>query len=605
MDILNQIKTNTYTQNIIYLSNMDVKDEIINNLSENLFFEFTKTVDMELVKQLLEENGIKLILKNKYSAELLKQLLYLGTDMQKYLINNNEFLKYVIESDFFDFYQFDSGVLDDLFKPENFFKMAVVNKDLVSYFASTLSRDTLEYYFKNSKYTNILEDYLQGDLLDIIESGANLYDKLTNELIIRISSNLDFTYYRKLERNLEKRNDITKLKQKRSEFSEKLFYSYDETNNTFKIIEDFYNELISGKNFFEVISNNKDYLSMFGTDAISCEILTVTNEKNNEQLKEILKNYSKKMLMNIICDIHYQDTHHNVYMNIYELLNYELNSNTYNLSDDKKNIYESFLNLDKMDYKQLSDFHKMLLEKNLSEELYFDIRSAKDLAYSSIISNMINDENKEKIKNENLSEIHDCDIYCLDGIKFTALVKSFVVMLNEDLEENFKTTVDGASFSLIGNDNLYTYKDPNEYYNVVYTDFSPQNIAHMFYADSYSLYEHESNMQGDDVSDRLNVICDCLEFLKKCSGYNELVIAQKNDENDKYEIIKTNPKPGFILCYDTFTENIIKTAKKLNLGVLVVNTKKYKKNRNKKGLTTKDVDPYDNENLLIYSNKNM
>ena len=73
------------------------------------------------------------------------------------------------------------------------------------------------------------------------------------------------------------------------------------------------------------------------------------------------------------------------------------------------------------------------------------------------------------------------------------------------------------------------------------------------------------------------------EFVTESPYYNELVISQVNEKkttemDDKIPMLK----PFAIYCYDEICANDIESAKRLGLDIILINTKKYNVNIQKK-----------------------
>lgn len=424
-------------------------------------------------------------------------------------------------------------------------KEIYLNENIIKKIFSLLNEESLEFILKKHPNKYLIENISDEDLKKLYELELNLHDKLTPKLQNRLIKMLDINEYREIEINLQKNNNITTLIKKRQVF-------YDGVIKNFK-----------------------------------------------------RRNYTDPTLLaNVIIDYHFRDSYHNVTLDLNEVLNYNTASMTSIISEDNRKLYELILNVHSLSHKDLLKLHKYLLTIDITKLMYFDIRNAKDSAYTNVKNSIINEENKNSYKNKKLTNKYGIDTYYLDGQEFTLLSKSLLTYTTDVLDEDaLSINHDGASFSLIGHENIYTYKPIDEYYNIVFTDFNINHIVHMFPADSFSLFEHADNMQGNIATDRLNIISNTKEFLKQSKDYNELVIAQNNESDDTYNHIKSNPLTSFILCLNEPTKEMIISAKNLGLSLLIINYKKYKHLQNKNGITTRDIDYSNIYDKRLYTNR--
>lgn len=142
---------------------------------------------------------------------------------------------------------------------------------------------------------------------------------------------------------------------------------------------------------------------------------------------------------------------------------------------------------------------------------------------------------------------------------------------DELLPSDIHSYKDAGSFSIDASNKLNTFKDPRSNYNLIFNGFNVDQVVHMFPVDSFSGYEREKQ-----ATDRIIELLTPEEFTGRSRNYNEVIISQKNeikpsDMDNRLPL----PKPFAIYCYDEIGPNDIESAKKLGIGIVVVNTKKY------------------------------
>ena len=189
-------------------------------------------------------------------------------------------------------------------------------------------------------------------------------------------------------------------------------------------------------------------------------------------------------------------------------------------------------------------------------------------------------DNIGNFKNNELSNKYGVNVYTLEGTPFYALVKSVGTLKGEILSEvKLHSRKDGGSFSIDSGYKLNTFNKPNYTYNLAYDGFSSEQVVHAFTEDSYSNYDRNS----EDTTPKINKIMMPYEFVTESPYYNELVISQVNEKkttemDDKIPMLK----PFAIYCYDEICANDIESAKRLGLDIILINTKKYNVNIQKK-----------------------
>ena len=336
------------------------------------------------------------------------------------------------------------------------------------------------------------------------------------------------------------------------------------------------------ESIYSIFKNESSiFLQNLNADVIDC-----LRSNNKDELLDFLKKESNVMLGNLIIDFHFKDHPLNVKKDINELVSFEKSGGN-TLSKEDLALYEQILNIDNLSYSEKVNLHQTLSQINMIEKFYDDIRNAKNKMYDNINDAILKKGNIGKYKNDELSNKYGVNVYTLEGEPFYALVKSVGTLKGEILDEiKLHSRKDGGSFSIDSGYKLNTFSKPNYIYNLAYDGFTKEQVVHAYTEDSYSNYDRNN----EDTTSKINKIMMPYEFVTASPSYNELVISQVNEKkttqmDDKIPMIK----PFAIYCYDEIYANDIESAKRLGLDIILVNTKKYNVNIQKK-----DKDLYKN-----------
>ena len=574
------------------LKSIDNKNLIINDENKYNFVYFCQSASTEQINTLLDEEGINILLN---SSDLYTKLNGLITCDRDFDCLKNEHLceKIVQLLDFnyiyglknnsaVDFYLFmkknDPSRLIDLYSRyladsqihllyNIDFTHSEINK-LLPY----SKKETAEFMVKN--YDIILNNISYNELLQIADKKIKIpINCVSNKLINNIATINNVKTYRNLVDKLSYCFDVSYIENVRKKY-------YDEQLSTLDdgILRNYkytLNDINNGGFLDEIVKKNH------GNYVVDNELLLSLMKDSNENN---IKRESDFKLSNIIIDYLFEDVPTNVIININNLLEFQQGEGK-TLNDDEINLYSKIASIDKMNYEEKLELFNSIKHIDLKKKFYFDYANAKDKMVELFNSKMLNKDNVLKYKNDEMSNEAGVDIYYLNGENFMTLIKSLHETKDEILEGNiFKFNVDGSSFSIDGSSKLNTFKDPRQYYNIAYNNIPIHQLIHTFPVDSFSKYiRNNKGLPERDATDRINKLMTPEDFVLSSNQYNELIISVKNNNRiDEYNSMLKNPKPFAIYCYDTITENDIKTAKKYNLGIILVNTKKYNINKENK-----------------------
>ncbi len=600
MDFIEELKykSKVYTEEkyIELLKNEDIRFKILNENRYNLTWLF-QCLNPKFILHLMDEKFIKLIMISKNSATHIRGMLETRNEALNNLFEMESFCELIIKKDYLtksEMRNLSSIASEKLFdylmrkktnkeitellefsSSENQINFIKLYEDKIYEYIDVilnLNLNTIEYIFENLTHLNeVLYKKINKNFLKIsqIKFPGSFY---STEIINKLARSSNFLEYRSIVNNMAKNNSVEIIELKRKMFLD------TELLNVQK-----YSMLSSYKKILEDVNNNGsvNYQDMYDDRELYHIINRIIMTEKTELLEKFLIEDTNELISNMILDYHFEDYSYNVIKNIKNILKYAKNSD-FNLPRLQIEFYERIINLGKLSIDEKIELHNLMKLYNQKEILYDITRYAKNFSYNNMKEEMINDKNyKQFLNNEKTIEVGVPVLY-LDGQPFRMLIKSFNISTNETIHKLRDSYItDAGSYSYIGSEKLKTFADPKERYNFVFTDFDPNNVLHVFNQDSFSSHSHKLHMKNISVpTDRVNEIKSPTELIKSSQSYNEIIIAQ-NSDNTEYHNIKSNPKMKYILCYDEITNSQIKSAQNLNLGIVLVDTKKYTKSINK------------------------
>lgn len=618
---------------------MDI--EILLNFDYNNLKFYLLYADANEKERVLSDDRIKNKLINSDNMDLFPMLMYEESDILLYLLNGNG-LEMLKKNPHFDYYlntilTYHRKYVDKLFDNDDFFNLALKNirnthcdfyylgehtanrlyakasiEDKIQLLGALNDKASL-YIIKNNEiskenfwkvlaklkgkaaqllinkvnYKLSFNDLSLIDLYDCSKKGLSFPHYMFDEksFVRKLSDNYDINYTRFIINNLSKYNDLSSIENRKKEILN------DSINNINNGLLPKYEKLYMILKYL-IINNKLEYdtikesiYSIFENESsiflqkLNADVITCIRSDNKNELLEFLKSESNKILGNLIIDFHFKEHPINVKADINELVSFEKSGGN-TLSKEDLMLYEQILNIDNLSYSEKINLHQKLSQINMVEKFYDDIRNARNKMYEIINNSILKKDNIGKYKNDELSNKYEVNVYTLEGEPFYALVKSVRTLKSEILDEiKLHSRKDGGSFSIDSGYKLNTFGPPNDIYNLAYDGFASNQVVHAYTEDSYSYYDRSF----EKATTNINKIMMPYEFVTASPYYDELVISQVN-EGKPTEIDDKIPllKPFAIYCYDEICANDIESAKRLGLDIILVNTKKYNVNIQKK-----------------------
>ncbi len=311
------------------------------------------------------------------------------------------------------------------------------------------------------------------------------------------------------------------------------------------------------------------------------------NEYIREKEDKILEEHFKKNLLdnrlqsNIIIDYHFQDNFHDVIINIKEMLRL-IQSSDYTIPISRLNIYQKILQIDKMNVKEKMELHRLLKKQKISEHYYDDLKRGRTKVGELLKKEALSSQTLQKYHNQELTEKHGIEIYYLDGEEFYGLVKT-------GLHIPMQLPM-GRSYSLIGNGCLDTFEDPGLGVLYLYDvdELNPEQIVQVFPNDAFTKFI--PNDASSNYSQYVNKLLTPKQILELSHAFNEILLLERGKID--LETNKDIPllKPIALIVYDKIDDFYINIAKREQLPILLINTKKYTYSH-----PTEDYEPADDK----------
>lgn len=606
-DIKNTLDLISEEEKKLFLGNKKIKELIINNTAELLLF--TKEREIYEVLYLLDKEGISILQNSIDLTNFLTQFIKSGIEYSHVFFENNEIFNLFYRNKFLllknaSFFSYESAMIFILkMKIENciflldFIKalnndvqlkvlknVKLEENEIVSIIPN-LHEESINYLLEFNKNPYFLDKLTDENFYNLSQKKININSKLSANLTNKLFSSMDVNFYRSIINNFSKKNDVSKIEEKRCEFVDSFILDYDKNEKILnihkKLLDNTYEPCI-----LNLIEEVYTFSKTEEKQAIYKKISSLISNNTTDDILTFFKEESLSLIKDMIIDYHFNDYPHTVHVDIRLLLKYNEEQNYTILTAEKKELYTKIMETSSLNYDEIIKLHNELKTLNISNLLYEDIRKSKNMAYTNILDSIVSERDKEKIYNSDLSNKYGVDVLSLEGEPFYALVRSTRTLISSNCDRLLEDDYDFRSFSLISDESLITYRKPTSYFTLVYTEFNINNVLHTFPTDSFSYYSHDDHIKGGRPTKRSNQIHNANDLISLSCSYNEILLLQKGESS----FVKENPKISYILCYDEIETPIIEAAKKLSLGILLINRKKYKTKLNINGKSSFDYD---------------
>ena len=294
----------------------------------------------------------------------------------------------------------------------------------------------------------------------------------------------------------------------------------------------------------------------------------IYSSKGLDEVLLYIKSLSDRVISNYIIDYHLEENYHNIIIDMKELLHFYYGGNIV-LPKERLEIYERLINIDNLSYEEKKELHEYLKKYNMMSLFYDDMSYARKVVAEAIKDYSLTSESIEEYRDEVLSKEYGVPVYAMKDNYFFGIVKT-----GRHTTDALPT---GHSYSLIGQGGVVVYGDPKNSETFLYdaNSMNPEQLVHAFPYDSYTMY-HPFEFSSKSTK-RVNILMTPNELvLENSNSYNEILLLEKGSIETGIDPKIPELKQIALYCVDEIREQDIKVAKEKGVGIILVNSNKYK-----------------------------
>lgn len=591
------------------------KIKIINSNKQD-FLDFLDNDYNGKILNLLDDEGVELLKKNSYIEDRITYILNYSNYVDL-LFNNQKFLDLFLSTDISKYYaslkNLNNKTYDLIVN-----RCLELNKDinltgqLISYFnkdyrlkfidkydypndliyemlkrnPKILGKKILEKYNIDLLSHNIpvgglvaagkslsFEDMTKRKGYSYVNSSGEVFylssDLLNMDVAKKLWNELNVYEYRFLINDANYCGDPTNLNNYAKTKEEEFILNTDYPKiyqNIFDMIKKLSNLDSSSNEYRDIFRNLIRQIQIFPNEYTNLRML-IFNGEFDEVINLITKSLDEKK-SDYIIDYHFEENYYNVMYDLRELLEFYYAGNI-DIPEDRLYLYQKIVNIDMLSSQEKIELHNELKQYNMMEFFYDDMTFARKKVREALKDYAMVKDELVKFKDEELSNEYGVDVYNINDNPFFAIVKSGI-----RFEDSLPV---GHSYSLVGNGCISVFgslKNSNTY---VYdaSDLNPEQIVHIFPEDSYTLYQPFSFTEK--ATDRVEQLMMPDELLYNKRTYNEILILEQGSMQTDIDSRIPRLKRIALYCVDQITAKDVETAKIHNIGIMLINSKKYNK----------------------------
>lgn len=591
------------------------KIKIINSNKQD-FLDFLDNDYNGKILNLLDDEGVELLKKNSYIEDRITYILNYSNYVDL-LFNNQKFLDLFLSTDISKYYaslkNLNNKTYDLIVN-----RCLELNKDinltgqLISYFnkdyrlkfidkydypndliyemlkrnPKLLGKKILEKYNIDLTSHNIpvgglvaagkslsFEDMTKRKGYSYVNSSGEVFylssDLLNTEVAQKLWNELNVYEYRFLINDANYCGDPTNLNNYAKTKEEEFILNTDYPKiyqNIFDMIKKLSNLDSSSNEYRDIFRNLIRQIQIFPNEYTNLRML-IFNGEFDEVINLITKSLDEKK-SDYIIDYHFEENYYNVMYDLRELLEFYYAGNI-DIPEDRLYLYQKIVNIDMLSSQEKIELHNELKQYNMMEFFYDDMTFARKKVREALKDYAMVKDELVKFKDEELSNEYGVDVYNINDNPFFAIVKSGI-----RFEDSLPV---GHSYSLVGNGCISVFgslKNSNTY---VYdaSALNPEQIVHIFPKDSYTLYQPFSFTAK--ATDRVEQLMMPDELLYNKRTYNEILILEQGSMQTDIDSRIPRLKRIALYCVDQITAKDVETAKIHNIGIMLINSKKYNK----------------------------
>lgn len=417
------------------------------------------------------------------------------------------------------------------------------------------------------------EDMAKRNGDSFVSSGGEIFllssDLLNTEVAQKLWNELNVYEYRFLINDANYCGDSTNLNNYAKTKEEEFILNTDYPKiyqNIFNMINKLSNLDSSSNEYRDIFRNLIRQIQIFPNEYTNLREL-IFNGEFAETINLITKSLDEKK-SDYIIDYHFEENYYNVMYDLKELLEFYYAGNI-DIPEDRLYLYQQIVNIDMLSSQEKIELHNELKQYNMMEIFYDDMSFARKQVRKAIKDYSMVKEELVKFKDEELSNEYGVDVYNIEDNPFFAIVKS-----NINREDNLPV---GHSYSLVGNGCISVFGTPkyNDTYVYDSSDLNPEQIVHVFPRDSFTMYKPFSFTSN--ATDRVEQLMMPDELLYNKRTYNEILILERGKKETDIDSRIPKLKRIALYCVDQITAKDVETAKIHNIGIMLINSKKYNK----------------------------
>lgn len=417
------------------------------------------------------------------------------------------------------------------------------------------------------------EDMAKRNGDSFVSSGGEIFllssDLLNTEVAQKLWNELNVYEYRFLINDANYCGDPTNLNNYAKTKEEEFILNTDYPKiyqNIFNMINKLSNLDSSSNEYRDIFRNLIRQIQIFPNEYTNLREL-IFNGEFAETINLITKSLDEKK-SDYIIDYHFEENYYNVMYDLKELLEFYYAGNI-DIPKDRLYLYQQIVNIDMLSSQEKIELHNELKQYNMMEIFYDDMSFARKQVRKAIKDYSMVKEELVKFKDEELSNEYGVDVYNIEDNPFFAIVKS-----NINREDNLPV---GHSYSLVGNGCISVFGTPeyNDTYVYDSSDLNPEQIVHVFPRDSFTMYKPFSFTSN--ATDRVEQLMMPDELLYNKRTYNEILILEHGRTQTDIDSRIPKLKKIALYCVDQITAKDVETAKIHNIGIMLINSKKYNK----------------------------
>ena len=332
------------------------------------------------------------------------------------------------------------------------------------------------------------------------------------------------------------------------------------------MISKLYNLDVNSDQFYNIIIELNKKSFMFGNKYLEFRTFLI-NRQFDKAIMLVNKLVNEKK-SDYIIDYHFEENYYNIMYDLRELLDFYYAGNI-SISEDRLYLYQQIANIDNLSGQEKVELHNMLKNYNMMEVFYDDIAFARKKVREALKDYAMVRDELDNYKDDELSQEYGVDVYNIEDNPFFALVKS-------GIRTDDKLPV-GHSYSLVGNGCISIFGNVNDSDTFVYdsSDLNLEQVVHIFPRDSYTMYRPFSFT--DKATTRVEQLIMPDEMLYESKLYNEILILEQGREHTDIDSRIPKLKRIALYCVDQITSKDVEVAKVHNVGIMLINSKKFNK----------------------------